>query len=107
MIVETILGLSLVIVVIGAVALVKSLLPRSCPVPGVERVTVFRCTGDAAGLEAAMREPWDSRAEIYILDAGMTAEARRRAELLAARYGAEVTKDTRFFADTGSTDGRD
>lgn len=94
MFIETIMGLSLVIVVIGAILLVRSLLPRSCPVPGVERVTVLRCTGDAAGLEAAMREPWDARAQICIVDAGMTAEALKRAELLALRYGAEIRKES-------------
>ena len=96
MIAETVLGVAIAAAVIGVILLVKALLPRDCPVPGVERVTLLRCTGDAAGLEAA-------------LDAGMTAEALKRAELLALRYGAELTADTLFFndTDTGSTDGRE
>ncbi len=109
MIAETVLGVAIAAAVIGVILLVKALLPRDCPVPGVERVTLLRCTGDAAGLEAALREPWDARARICILDAGMTAEALKRAELLALRYGAELTADTLFFndTDTGSTDGRE
>ncbi len=123
MLAETILGLALVFVVIGTVVLVRALLPRSCPVPGVERVTVLRCSGDAAGLEAAIREPWDTKAQIFIVDAGMTAEALKRAEILALRYGAEIRKETPRSAcadgfpagsrrgtepnDTGSADGRE
>ncbi len=107
MIAETVLGVAIAAAVIGIVLLVRSVLPKSYPVPGVERVTLLRCTGDAAGLEAALREPWDAKAEIRILDAGMTAEALKRAEILALRYGAEITKDTLFSNDTGSTDGRE
>ncbi len=107
MLTETVLGAAIAAAVIGIVLLVRAILPRHYPVPGVERLTVLRCTGDAAGLEAAIREPWDARAETVILDAGMTAEARRRAELLAARYGAELVRDTKETLDTETTDGRD
>ena len=107
MLTETILGTALAAAVIGIILLVRAALPKKFSTPGVRRMTVFRCTGDAAGLEAAMREPWDTKSDIYILDEGMSGEALRRARLLAARYGAEITKELKFTEDTGSTDGRD
>ncbi len=107
MLTETILGAAIAAAVIGIVLCIRAILPKSCPTPGVERLTVLRCTGDAAGLEAAVRAPRDPRAETVILDAGMTAEARRRAELLAARYGAEIVRDTKETLHTETTDGRD
>ena len=107
MLTETILGIALAAAVIGVILLVRSTLPKKFATPGVQPVTVFRCTGDAAGLEAAMREPWGARTDLYILDEGMSGDALRRAQLLAARYGAEITKELKFTEDTGSTDGRD
>ena len=105
MLTETVLGAAIAAAVIGIVLLVRAILPKHYPVPGVERLTVLRCTGDAAGLEAAIRQPAEARAETVILDAGMTAEARRRAELLAARYGAALIRDTKETLDTETTDG--
>ncbi len=105
MIAETLAGVAIVAAVILTVCLVKALLPGNRVFPGVERLTVLRCSGEAVGLEAAVREvkPGES---VYILDAGMTPEARRRARLLSERRGARILAGEPYSKGTEDTDGR-
>ena len=104
MIAETIAGAAIVAAVVFAVCLVRAMLPGPRTFPGVERLTVLRGSGDAVGLEAAVRElrPYGT---VYILDAGMTPEARYRARLLSERFGARLFGE-HFSEETEDTDGR-
>ena len=87
---ETLLGIFIVAATVGLVCLVRAALPGTAATPGVEAVTVVTARGDAAGLEQAVRGLRYAPGRLIIADAGMSADAARRAELLAERFGAVV-----------------
>lgn len=103
MVFETLLGVAIVAAVIGVICFVKASLPASA-VSGVERVTVLKCCGEAVGLEEVVRETAPGET-VYILDDGMTGEARRRAGILAKRLGARILTRDEIREGIGRADG--
>lgn len=105
MLAETLIGVAIVAAVIFTVCVVRALLPGPGRTPGVERLRVLRCSGEAVGLEAAAREsgPYE---RLYILDDGMTPEALRRARILADRRGALIITKDEISEGTRDADGR-
>lgn len=108
MVVETMLGIALVVGVIGLILVLDCLLSRvSFPTPGVTRVTVLVCEGDAERLEGVLRDARRRCAQVYIFDSGMSPEGSRRARLLALRYGATYTNGKDFTKELESFHGRE
>lgn len=80
--------------------------------PGASELeAVYRCRGDAPALEQTVRRlVWLAESGLWagsvrIVDCGLTQDARRRAEKLAARYGyirLEVEEGQRYGASTGA-----
>ena len=83
-------GVVAALAAIGVTALLwlaaSVLLYRESP---VDAVYVMRVSGDAAGLDAALRIlAQNRRLPVLLVDCGLDETGRRRTELLTARYGA-------------------
>ncbi len=87
---ETLLGIFIVAATLGLCLLVRAVLPKTAVTPETEAVTVIRASGDAAGLEQAVRSLRYAPVRLIIADGGMSPDAARRAELLARRFGAVI-----------------
>lgn len=108
MVIETLLGIAIATGVIGFVLIVDCLVSRvSFKTPGVEKVTVLCCEGEAEGLEGSLRDVCAQRGTVYIFDGGMSPEAVKRARLLALRFGATLTDGEDFTKELRSIHGRD
>lgn len=107
MVVETLLGIAIATGIIGVVLIIDVLVSRvSFMPPGVKRVTILCCEGEAEGLEGALRDAVSRRGAVYILDSGMSPESVRRARLLALRYGVSLMDSGELIKELESLHGR-
>lgn len=89
---ETFLGIFIVAATVGIACLVRAVLPKTTVTPGVETVTLIRASGDAEGLEQAVRSLRYAPGRLVIADEGMTGDAARRAQLLSKGTGAVIVR---------------
>ena len=107
MIIETLFGIAIALGIIGVVLIIDVLVSRvSFVPPGVKRVTILCCEGEAEGLEGALRDAVSLRGTVYILDGGMSPESVKRARLLALKYGAGLLDSQEITKELESLHGR-